>query len=205
MVKLSDTLIKINKNQGVSTDNMSTPQSPELIPPLTLILPWCFGALVLSDDYEAGKLSALRLLCTVTLHCDNKTKNYLPQFFRFLHSGKHTFIIRKHVFIYFFSALNSSSKSVLNTCLKYLGPRFLSLQLPGSSLLILDLIHACNTVLNNTDNLESSPRTEAVSILANLLSQPENLSNISVLQPDKDIQVITCPDIKVIIVKLIDE
>lgn len=89
MVKLTDTLIKINQNQGVSTDNMRTPQSPELIPPLTLVLPWCFGALLLSDDYEAGKLSSLRLLCTVTLHCDNKTINYLPQFYRFLHSGKH--------------------------------------------------------------------------------------------------------------------
>lgn len=99
--------------------------------------------------------------------------------------------------IIFFSALTSSSKSILNTCLKYLGPRFLSLQLPGSSLLLLDLIHACNTVLNNTEKLESSPRTEAVSILANLLSQPEDLSNISVLQPDQDLQVIMCPDIKV--------
>lgn len=81
--------------------------------------------------------------------------------------------------------------------MRYLGPRFLSLQLPGSSLLILDLIHACNTVLNNTDKLESSPRTEAVSILANLLSHPEDLSNISVLQPEQDLQVIMCPDIKV--------
>lgn len=87
LVKLTDTLIKINHNQGISSDNMSTPQSPELIPPLTLIVPWCFGALVLPDTYEAGKLSALRLLCTITLHCDNKPKTYLPQFYRFLHTG----------------------------------------------------------------------------------------------------------------------
>lgn len=80
--------MKINQNQGISSDNMSTPQSPELVPPLTLILPWCFGALNLSDDYEAGKLCALRLLCTITVHCDNRPKTYLPQFYRFLHLGK---------------------------------------------------------------------------------------------------------------------
>lgn len=96
-----------------------------------------------------------------------------------------------------FSALTSTSKSVLNTCLKYLGPRFVSLQMPGSSLLLLDLVHACNTILSCSDNLESSPRTEAVSILANLLCEPTDLSLISVLHPEEDLHIITCPDIKV--------
>lgn len=88
LIKLTDTLIKIKHNQGVSMDNMSTPQSPELIPPLTLVLPWCFGALMLPDAYESGKLNALRLLCIITLNCDSKYRTYLPQFYRFLHTSK---------------------------------------------------------------------------------------------------------------------
>lgn len=43
-----------------------------------------------------------------------------------------------------------------------------------------------------------------MSLLANLLSQPEDLSNISVLQPDQELQIITCPDIKVTLVQQIN-
>nr|CAI5843999.1 unnamed protein product [Callosobruchus analis] len=186
LVKLTDTLIKISQNQGVSPDNMSTPHAPELVPPLTLVLPWCFGALTLPDSYEAGKLNALRLLCTITLNCDAKHRTYLPKFYWFLHS-----------------ALTGPSRSAQNTCLKYLGPRFLSLQLPGSTLLLLDVIHSCNTVLNSTEKLESTPRTEAVSILANLLTEPEDLSSISVLQPDQDLHTMMCPDIKEHVVSIL--
>ncbi|KAB0803388.1 hypothetical protein PPYR_00358 [Photinus pyralis] len=178
-VKLIDTLIKIKNNQGVSSDNQSTPPSPELVPPLTLILPWCFEALNLPSSYEPGKLSALRLLCTITLNCDPQHRTYLPHFYRSLHI-----------------ALCGSSKSALNTVLRYLGPRFLSLQLPGSSLLLLDLIQACNSVLNSNDISSATPRSEAVSILSSLLSFPDDLSQILVLQPEPNIQMMPCPDIK---------
>lgn len=87
LVKLTDTLIKIKLNQGVSPDNQSTPQPPELVPPLTLILPWCFEALALPDSFENGKLSALQLLCTVTLNCEPQHRGYLPHFYRALHLG----------------------------------------------------------------------------------------------------------------------
>lgn len=100
-------------------------------------------------------------------------------------------------------ALTGTSKPALNTVLKYLGPRFLSLQLPGSSLLLLDLVHACNSVLNNVENLDTSPRTEAVSILANLLSLPDDLNSVSVLRPDSSIEVMSCPDIKEHVVSIL--
>lgn len=78
-----------------------------------------------------------------------------------------------------------------------MGPRFLTLQLPGSSLLLLDLVHACNTVLNSSDFSQNTPRTEAVSILADLLCLSDDLNQISVLQPEQQIRVMACPDIKV--------
>lgn len=90
-----------------------------------------------------------------------------------------------------------SSHPALNIVLRNLGPRFQSLQLPGSSLLLLDIIHACNTVLNSADMSQSTPRMEAVSMLANLLSLPESVIDMLVLQPDPIIQVLACPSIKV--------
>lgn len=89
LVRLTDTLIKIKQNQGVSCNNQNTPQAPELVPPLTLILPWCFGALELPDAYEEGKLSAVRLLCTVMLNSDAKHLSCLPHFYRSLHLGEY--------------------------------------------------------------------------------------------------------------------
>lgn len=186
LVKLTDTLIRIKINQGISVDNQSTPLAPEFIPPLTLILPWCFGCLILPAGYEAGKLNALRLLCTVTLHCDVRHRNFLPQFYHFLHG-----------------ALVGHSKPFVCTVLRYSGPRFLSLRLPGTSLLLLDLIHACNILLNSAENLENSPRTEAVSIIANLLSLSNDLNNVSVLQPEECIQVMGCPDVKEHVVSIL--
>ncbi|CAG9764824.1 unnamed protein product [Ceutorhynchus assimilis] len=187
LIKLTDTLIKIKQNQGVSMDNLSTPLAPELVPPVTLILPWCFGALSLSESYETGKLNALRLLITVMVNCDAKYRICLPQFYGFMHT-----------------ALTGSTKSTKNTSIKYLGPRFLSLQLPGSSLLLLDIVHACNDILNSSEKLESTPRTEAVSILANLLSLPDDLSSISVLQPEPNITIMNnCPDIKEHVVSIL--
>lgn len=89
LVKLTDTLIKIKLNQGVSADNQSTPPPPELVPPLTLILPWCLGALALPNIYEAGKLSALQLLCTIMTNSEHQYWGYLPHFYRSLHVCKY--------------------------------------------------------------------------------------------------------------------
>lgn len=92
LVKLNETLIKIKLNQGVSPDNLSTAPQPELVPPLTLVLPWCFGALQLPATFEAGKLCALRLLCSVILNCDTQQKMYLPLFYRSLHISEYHFM-----------------------------------------------------------------------------------------------------------------
>lgn len=96
------------------------------------------------------------------------------------------------------SALAGSSKPTKNTSIKYLGPRFLSLQLPGSTLLLLDIVNACDDILNTSEKAEFVPRTEAISVLTNLLSLPDDLSSVSVLQPESSISILnSCPDIKV--------
>ncbi|KAL1487986.1 hypothetical protein ABEB36_015366 [Hypothenemus hampei] len=180
LIKLTETLMKIKENQGVSLDNLSTPQAPELVPPLTLILPWCYGALCLPESYETGKLNALRLLISVMLNCDSKHRSCLPQFYYFIHT-----------------ALTSSGKATKDTSIKYLGPRFLSLQLVGSTILLLDIVQACNDILNVSDKGDTAPYTEAVSMLTNLLSLPDDLSSIAVLQPEPNVTVMnSCPNIK---------
>ncbi|XP_076480179.1 putative Rho GTPase-activating protein CG5521 isoform X2 [Bombus vancouverensis nearcticus] len=180
LVQLTQTLLKIRLNQGVSGDNQATPPAPELIPPLTVIAPWCFKAIQLPSQYEVGKLAAYRLICLLTVQPQdiNLPKQHLTLFYRAVHSG-----------------IVSNDNKVLHVLVKYTGPRLFSLNLPGSSLLILDYIHAANVILSNQDI--QAPRTEAVSIIGSLLSLPATTVKLPVLQPTaNDIVTMTCPDAK---------
>ncbi|XP_076166660.1 putative Rho GTPase-activating protein CG5521 isoform X7 [Ptiloglossa arizonensis] len=180
LVQLTQTLIKIRLNQGVSGDNQVTPPAPELIPPLTVIAPWCFKAIQLPDQYEVGKLAAYRLICLLTVQPQdiNLPKQHLTLFYRAVHNG-----------------IVSNESKVLHVLVKYTGPRLFSLNLPGSSLLILDYIHAANVILSSQDI--EAPRTEAVSIIGSLLSLPATTIKLPVLQPTPtDILTMTCPDAK---------
>ncbi|XP_048508404.1 probable Rho GTPase-activating protein CG5521 isoform X7 [Athalia rosae] len=187
LVQLTHTLIKIRLNQGVSGDNQGTPPAPELIPPLTIIAPWCFRAIQLPQQYEVGRLAAYRLICLLTVQPMDISvpKSHLTLFYRAVHNG-----------------IISNDVKVLHTLVKYTGPRLFSLNLPGSSLLILDYIHAANVILNSND--VEAPRTEAVSILGSLLSLPTTVAKLPVLQPNgNDIVTVTCPDAKEHIVTIL--
>ncbi|KZC06326.1 Ral GTPase-activating protein subunit alpha-2 [Dufourea novaeangliae] len=180
LVQLTQTLVKIRLNQGVSGDNQVTPPAPELIPPLTVIAPWCFKAIQLPDQYEVGKLAAYRLICLLTIQPQdiNLPKQHLTLFYRAVHNG-----------------IVSNDSKVLHVLVKYTGPRLFSLNLPGSSLLNLDYIHAANVILSSQDI--GAPRTEAVSIIGSLLSLPVTAVKLPVLQPTAtDIVTMTCPDAK---------
>lgn len=61
-------------------------------------------------------------------------KQHLTLFYRAVHSG-----------------IASNDGKVLHVLVKYTGPRLFSLNLPGSSLLILDYIHAANVILSSQD------------------------------------------------------
>ena len=88
------------------------------------------------ENYQRGKLSAYRLLCRMTLGAELWTlsQSFLAHLYRSLHSG-----------------LSGPHPLIVWTVLKCLGPRFLSRQLPGYSLLLLDLISASNAVLESSD------------------------------------------------------
>ncbi|XP_063984657.1 probable Rho GTPase-activating protein CG5521 isoform X4 [Diachasmimorpha longicaudata] len=187
LVQLTHTLIKIRLNQGVSGDNQVTPPAPELIPPLTVIAPWCFKAIQLPPRYEVGKLAAYRLICLLTIQPLDISlpKAHLTLFYRAVHSG-----------------ITSNDTKVIHALIKYTGPRFFSLKLPGSSLLILDYIHAANSILGSQD--VEAPRTEAVSILGSLLSLPISAGNFPVFQPNAcEIETIMCPDAKELILNIL--
>ncbi|KAK3931767.1 Ral GTPase-activating protein subunit alpha-2 [Frankliniella fusca] len=188
LVDLNDTMVKIRLNQGVSSDNLVTPPPPDLVPPITIIAPWCFQALKLPDSYQKGKLSACRLLCNMTIapHDIPLSRDHITQFYSVLHHG-----------------LIGTDQFIMNSLVKFCGPRFFSLQLPGYSLLLLDFIHAANTIVSTSD-LRHTPRTEAMSILGALLCLTNNLSSFPVLQPNAvDYSIMSCIDAKDHIVNIL--
>ncbi|XP_044599551.1 ral GTPase-activating protein subunit alpha-1 isoform X3 [Cotesia glomerata] len=187
LIQLSNTLVKIRSNQGVTNDNQATPSAPELIPPLTVISPWCFKATQLPMNYEIGKLAAYRLICILTTQpLDiNLPKAHLILFYRALHFG-----------------IMSNDIKVIYAIVKHTGPRLFSLNLPGSSLLIMDYIHAANIILKNDDT--DAPRIEAVSILGSLLSLPIVLEKLPVLKKNgSDIETTTCPEANELILEVL--
>lgn len=81
-------------------------------------------------------MAAYRLICLLTVQPQdiNLPKQHLTLFYRAVHSG-----------------IVSNDNKVLYVLVKYTGPRLFSLNLPGSSLLILDYIHAANVILSSQD------------------------------------------------------
>ena len=65
-------------------DNLSTPASPEYVPPFTIFAPWCFRALLLPDTYQRGRMYALRLLCLLTVRPQDTPlpRTHLIQFYK---------------------------------------------------------------------------------------------------------------------------
>ena len=177
LVNITDSLIKIRMNQGISNDNQSTPTPPSLVPPIGIVLPWCYGALTLDSQYNQGKVYAMQLLCMIARN-SCLTGDQLPLFYNALHQ-----------------ALTGENRQMAATALKYLGgPRFLSLLMPGHSMLFLDLIHACTVMLTSMD--VKAPRAEAAGLLGSLLCFPKTALPGPVLQPAEHIDLMECPDLQ---------
>ncbi|XP_050708752.1 ral GTPase-activating protein subunit alpha-2-like isoform X3 [Eriocheir sinensis] len=180
--ELTETLVKLRNNQSISLDNQSSPEPPELIPPLTLVAPWCFRALTLPPAYRRGKTTAYRLLCVMMVrhHDIPLPRDMLTHFYRVLHQG-----------------LVGQDQEVINTLVAECGPSFFSLGLPGSSMLTLDFIFATNTVITSTDAKIQSPKMEALSLLGSLLPLSSLYPSMPVLQPSaSDLTLMNCSDVK---------
>lgn len=178
LVNITESLIKIRMNQGISSDNQSTPTPPTLVPPVGIVLPWCYGALTLDAQFNPGKIYAMQLLCMIARNsCLNGDQ--LPLFYHALHQ-----------------ALTGENRQMAATALRYLGgPRFLSLLMPGHSMLFLDLIHACTVMLTSMD--VKAPRAEAAGLLGSLLCFPKTSLPGPVLQPaEPHIDLMECPDLQ---------
>lgn len=82
------------------------------------------------------------------------------------------------------------------TLIRFTGPRFFSLMLPGYTAYILDFLYAANSVISNSD-LKGVPRTEATSIVGSLLAFPPILQNIPLLLPNpNELSLISSADVK---------
>lgn len=180
LVDITDSLIKIRQNQGISADNQSTPNPPNLVPPVGIFAPWCYGALSLDFQFRDGKLWALQLLCSIVKYGPPLPQSQLPLFYHALHT-----------------ALTGEDRAMAYTVLKYIGgPRFLSLLLPGHSLLLLDLVHASTVILTSTET-NNVPRAEVAGLLSSLLCFPRSSLPKQFLQPaEPHLTMMDCADIQ---------
>ncbi|XP_078672854.1 ral GTPase-activating protein subunit alpha-1-like isoform X6 [Branchiostoma floridae x Branchiostoma belcheri] len=173
-------LMKLRDNLGITTDNLETPPPPELLPPLNVFAPWLFKAISLPNKYKKGQLFAYKLLCRMTIrrHDTELSREHLALFFHALHHG-----------------LLSADQDIVNVLVKNCCPLFFALDLSGSSMLVLDFIHAANTVANSSDM--NAPRSEAQALLGSLLCIPNLLHDMPVLQPTSaETATMTCKDVK---------
>lgn len=180
-------LIKIKLNQGISFDNMVTPQPPAYIPPIGITTPWCYGALSLPNQYREGKLWAIQLLCTIARNGGIGIDQF-PLFYNALHL-----------------ACDGEDRIMAFTTLKYLGgSRFLSLMLPGHSLLLLDLVHASTIILTSSDTSNQTPRSEVAGLLGSLLCFPKTSLPKPALKPsEKQIILTEYPDLQELILNAV--
>lgn len=181
LVNMTDCLIKIRMNQGISTDNQSTPIPPTVVPPISIITPWCYGALALDTQFQQGKLYAMQILCMITKQGSTLGNDQLPLFYLALHQ-----------------ALTGEDRAMVFTVLRHLGgARFLSLLLPGHSLLLLDFVHASTVVLTSYEVGDHIPRAEVAGLLGSLLCFPKTSLPGPVLQPSEPhVDLIECPDLQ---------
>ncbi|XP_043246445.1 ral GTPase-activating protein subunit alpha-1-like [Amphibalanus amphitrite] len=188
LIELSETLVKIEENLGVSADNQSTWWPSELVPPLPLLVPWCLEALRLPDSHQAGRLRALRLLCLLLVRRQPAPVSAAvsAQLLRALHRG-----------------LSSGRQDVIHTLVRQCGPGLLATELPAASLLVLDLIQACGGIAASQE-LQGVPRTESVSILGSLVCFPNRWPQLEALQPRPlEMTVVPCPELKDCVVSVL--
>ncbi|XP_019374427.1 PREDICTED: ral GTPase-activating protein subunit alpha-1 isoform X1 [Gavialis gangeticus] len=187
LCELWQNLAKIRDNLGISTDNLTSPSPPVLIPPLRILTPWLFKATMLTDKYKQGKLHAYKLICKTMKRRQDVSPNrdFLTHFYNIMHCG-----------------LLHVDQDIVNTIIKHCSPQFFSLGLPGATMLIMDFIVAAGRVA--ASSLLNAPRVEAQVLLGSLVCFPNLYHELPALHPSTpDIAVSQFTDVKELIVKTV--
>ncbi|XP_066133856.1 ral GTPase-activating protein subunit alpha-1 isoform X4 [Saccopteryx bilineata] len=187
LCELWQNLAKIRDNLGISTDNLTSPSPPVLIPPLRILTPWLFKATMLTDKYKQGKLHAYKLICNTMKRRQDVSPNrdFLTHFYNIMHCG-----------------LLHIDQDIVNTIIKHCSPQFFSLGLPGATMLVMDFIVAAGRVASSA--FLNAPRVEAQVLLGSLVCFPNLCCELPALHPSiPDIAVSQFTDVKELIIKTV--
>ncbi|KAM6274704.1 ral GTPase-activating protein subunit alpha-1 isoform 2-T2 [Porphyrio hochstetteri] len=187
LCELWQNLAKIRDNLGISTDNLTSPSPPVLIPPLRILTPWLFKATMLTDKYKQGKLHAYKLICKTMKRRQDVSPNrdFLTHFYNIMHCG-----------------LLHVDQDIVNTIIKHCSPQFFSLGLPGATMLIMDFIVAAGRVA--ASSFLNAPRVEAQVLLGSLVCFPNLYHELPALHPNiPDVAVSQFTDVKELIIKTV--
>ncbi|KFO29298.1 Ral GTPase-activating protein subunit alpha-1 [Fukomys damarensis] len=187
LCELWQNLAKIRDNLGISTDNLTSPSPPILIPPLRILTPWLFKATMLTDKYKQGKLHAYKLICNTMKRRQDVSPNrdFLTHFYNIMHCG-----------------LLHIDQDIVNTIIKHCSPQFFSLGLPGATMLIMDFIVAAGRVASSA--FLNAPRVEAQVLLGSLVCFPNLYCELPALHPNiPDIALSQFTDVKELIIKTV--
>ncbi|KAM4853733.1 ral GTPase-activating protein subunit alpha-1 isoform 2-T2 [Thomomys bottae] len=187
LCELWQNLAKIRDNLGISTDNLTSPSPPILIPPLRILTPWLFKATMLTDKFKQGKLHAYKLICNTMKRRQDVSPNrdFLTHFYNIMHCG-----------------LLHVDQDIVNTIIKHCSPQFFSLGLPGATMLIMDFIIAAGRVASSA--FLNAPRVEAQVLLGSLVCFPNLYCELPALHPNiPDIAVSQFTDVKELIIKTV--
>ncbi|XP_012579939.1 PREDICTED: ral GTPase-activating protein subunit alpha-1 isoform X3 [Condylura cristata] len=187
LCELWQNLAKIRDNLGISTDNLTSPSPPVLIPPLRILTPWLFKATMLTDKYKQGKLHAYKLICNTMKRRQDVSPNrdFLTHFYNIMHCG-----------------LLHIDQDIVNTIIKHCSPQFFSLGLPGATMLIMDFIVAAGRVASSA--FLNAPRVEAQVLLGSLVCFPNLYCELPALHPNiPDIALSQFTDVKELIIKTV--
>eukprot|EP00123_Amoebidium_parasiticum_P015941 comp23211_c1_seq6/m.37771 comp23211_c1_seq6/g.37771 ORF comp23211_c1_seq6/g.37771 comp23211_c1_seq6/m.37771 type:complete len:973 (-) comp23211_c1_seq6:412-3330(-) len=153
--------------QGVWVDKKDgTEMSPTVATSLPLFdfITWVFEACEMPETHKRGRAKAYQLLCKIIVkrHAQPIDFPVLSQFYRLLHIG-----------------LTHPDPNVVNEIILNSTSLF-SLLYPGSSVLILDFVHAIAKLLDQPDNKNNELRRSAITLLCSLMFFPSLYNDLTV-------------------------
>lgn len=169
--------IKTRENLGISIDNQSTPEQPNLVPPYTYHAPWLLEATHLPERFKESRLTAYKLLCLLTIrrHDIEIPPQYYSAFYEALYRGL------------------MSSDNLIHASIIKNSTRILSLELPGGTFLVQSLFEKSRSILlqQPTNAKEMSavnnlPKDQAIQLLNTILALHKPIRKLMVLKPDQN-------------------